>query len=148
MELAKEVDFQRNNTISYFEFANKMDYMDDFARKEDKIGASKSGNAVHPAQATPSSSQPPPKTAAPVRGNENFEPGDTAMSLDLGVNGVPRQQSRSGSKAASGRATPNNMRAQDSKTAYLVLEQERAIEQHKAELNNVAALPDGTPRRG
>lgn len=154
MQLAREVDFQKNGIITYYEFANKMDYTDDFARKEDKI----------PAPKTPpkSASQQPPKTAAPVRAgsnnntiniqnnNNDYNPGDTdALSIDLGGPApaqMSRQQSRVASRAGSGRATPN-FAPLDSKAAYQMLQTERAVHQHMAELSNVADLPHGTPRR-
>lgn len=141
-ELAKEVDFHKNGVITYFEFASKMDYTDDFARKEDKIGPPKTPPQLRAQTSTQ-------KTAE--QGTKDF--GDTALSIDLGAStaahDVPvnaaRQFSRAGSKAGSGRATPN-MRPLDSKAAYQMLEVERAVEQHKEELSNVASLPDGTPR--
>jgi len=138
-ELAQEVDFQKNGIITYFEFASKMDYTDDFARKEDKIG--------------------PPKTPPELKAQRAADAGaknlaDTALSIDLGgsvaAHAAPqnagRKFSRAGSKAGSGRATPN-MRPLDSGAAYQLLEAARAVEQHKQEISNVESLPDGTPRR-
>jgi hypothetical protein len=153
-DLAKQVDFQKNGIITYFEFSSKMDYADDFARKEDKIGPPKTPTSPH----VPSEGRPvPPKAASlPKTSDSNAKAGlgDTAMSIDLGVPNAEapqqasRQQSRIGSRAGSGRVTPMmNMRTLDAKTAYQKLELERAVENYEAELNNVAALPDGTPRR-
>jgi len=161
MELANEVDFMKNGQITYYEFANKMDYTDDFARKEDKIPPRKTPPNLKIA------TQEPPKTAAPVRaGSRNnahdntnnnnnnaptndFNAEDTALSVDIGGTAHPpnmsRQQSRAASRAGSGRATPN-ARPLDSKTAYLMLQTERAVHQHLSEVGNVEALPDGTPR--
>ena len=159
MDLAKEVDFQENGIITYFEFANKMDFADDFARKEDKIGAPKPPSKTATPKTFPktaSSAQRPPKTAAPGgdTNNVSFNPADTALSVDLGVTTAevplgPRSQSRAGSKAGShgGRATPLAIPPLDSKSAYQILEYERAVEQRRAELDHVAALPAGTPRR-
>jgi hypothetical protein len=156
VELAKEVDFAKNGVITYYEFANKLDYKDDFARPEDKVGPPKTPpelRAQREKEKTGSKQQPPKTAAAPDKGANNFEPGDTALSIDLGATlageappAMSRQQSRAGSKAGSGRATPS-MRPLDYRAAYKMLEQERAIEQHRTELDNVAALPDGTPRR-
>jgi len=151
MELAKEVDFAKNGIITYYEFANKMDFKDDFARPEDRLPPPKTPpeyRALNDKEKATSNQQPSKTAAAPGKGGNNFEPGDTALSIDLGTTfageappGMHRQQSRAGSKAGSGRATPS-MRF-DSRA---MLEQERAVEQRRAELDNVAALPDGTPR--
>jgi hypothetical protein len=151
MELAKEVDFAKNGIITYYEFANKMDFKDDFARPEDRLPPPKTPpeyKALNDKEKATSNQQPSKTAAAPGKGGNNFEPGDTALSIDLGTTfageappGMHRQQSRAGSKAGSGRATPS-MRY-DSRA---MLEQERAVEQRRAELDNVAALPDGTPR--
>ena len=186
MDLAREVDFQRNGIITYFEFANKMDYTDDFARPEDKIGKL-IDNSSHrdykgllhrstdmkltgppktpedikiptgPAEVkTPpkaGGAKKPPKSsgrATPNRVNLDDPLAGTAMSIDLGNPAAAPQGrvSKQHSHAGSGRATPMNLRPLDSKTAYQMLEVERAVEAHQAELNQVAALPDGTPRRG
>lgn len=145
-DLAQEVDFHKNGIITYFEFASKMDYTDDFARKEDKIGPPKTPPELRAQRSAP-------KTAEPNTGMGMKDLGDTALSIDLGAStaglDVPvnaaRQFSRAGSKAGSGRATPN-LRPLDSKGAYQMLEAERAVQQQREELNNVASLPDGTPR--
>ena len=156
MDLAKQVDFAKNGVITYYEFSSKLDYKDDFARPEDRMPPPKTPpelRAQREKEKTASNQQPPKTATAPDKGASNFEPGDTALSVDLGATlageaplAKSRQQSRAGSKAGSGRATPS-MLPLDNRSAFKMLEQERAIEQHRSELDNVAALPDGTPRR-
>ena len=145
MELAKEVDYNNNNIISYYEFANVLPIGD---KPKNIVPEAITSKILTETRMTHVGIKPPPKTVASDGNINTFNPADTALSIDLGAGtpAEPHKASRHGSRAGSGRATPS-MRAVDSKTAYQLLAHERAIEQHNTELYNVAALPDGTPRR-